>query len=1536
MRNLWNRFLAFAGASAIALGALGQIAEHGTKAVSPVARAARETALRVKDKSAGSVPNLLLRQMERNRRHGAPRGVLRQAATGNRPLISFATQSQRGAMRAPVAGAAGLGVELPPIYAHVEYWDGFDQDADQTFLTRIPGVSGEEPERLTTALNEFTYGGVIKDNVYYSTGVYQFMGEVFVMNKGVDMDTYEVVYNHASGSVSSIPVATTYCPADQKIYGIFYNETLTGLVFGTITYDEEGGHTTPISSITDNNWCALASTAGGDIYAITMEREGTQEDSRTVGSYLLKVDRATGATTTVGSTGHLPYYNSGATIDPESGKMYWSVSPADETGYLTEVNLATGQATKILDFWGNAQMVGLAVGKPLAEPKAPAAVTDLRLDFPNGALSGKVRFTAPTTHFDGTAATGQLRYVLTVNGEQKGSGTTTCGAETAVDVTLPTDATYLFELTVSNTTGNSPVAKTEAYIGIDQPKGPANVRLVYEDGMMKVSWDAVTEGMSGGYVDPAAIVYMVTRKSPTFNIIEYGTEALAASETVAEPASMQRYTYQVAANYGGSFSPAVPSNTVVLGPIVPPFADSFGSADAIDLYTVADANNDGITWEAEDGTLFAGYNSRLAMDDWLITPKVKVEAGKSYDVSMKAWAKGARYFERLEVKYGVSADPAALTETVIAPTDIKTTADAPATLTGTLRATADGYIYIGVHGISDADKLGLYIDDLSISEGVADAAPDVVTGLSANGDPNGALTVTLNFNAPSKSIDGNALTALEKIEITRDGDLVETISQPAPGSARSFTDRLEATGTYHYAVTAYNAAGRGKTAKIDAFCGLDIPGAPQNVALVENPSNPGEVTVSWDAVTVDHKGNPISSALLTYSVYAITDSYERIPMVEGIGDTEYTLQAVAPGDQDFVQFCVFAYTNEGESEGTMTPLLAVGTPYQGMWESFADGDVNHIFGTDGDDSAFWDIYPDQTILSAQDGDNGFAALSGNYIGESADLITGKISLAGMTNPSLTLWVYTVADDDTNILDIYVSEAGGEPILVKKNVSNEGATGWNRVTVPLDRYAGKVVQVILHGTLDAYGLLAVDNIKVGPLYDNDLMAQSLSVPERVNAGQDFTVDVTVVNEGLNSMTGGKVTLYADGEAVAEEECPSLLAGGMATVTFGRTMHPLAEEAVAFHATVSHADDLNPANNTTGVAEVYPVVSRLPEPTALEGKLSEEKGAALSWSAPDLSGGVNEMMTESFEGGEAFAHSYEGWTFVDADGHTVGGFTNQEIPGITPNVTTASFFVFDSGDDYPQFNSTYAAHSGDRFLAALFSYQDFTTNDWAISPRLSGEAQKIRFYARSYQEDYPEKIEMLYSLGGKELTEFTAVKSVAQVPEAWTLYEFEVPEGATYFAVRSCATASFMLMLDDFTFIPDESIMPELKGYNVYRNGERVTASPVSDRVYTDLTGPNAENAYRVTAVYDRGESRGSNEVRVATSGIDAAEATGPVVYGARGAVVVRGAEGLKITVAATDGKTVYSAVARDSEVTVPVGAGVYVVKAGAVVAKVNVK
>ncbi len=193
------------------------------------------------------------------------------------------------------------------------------------------------------------------------------------------MDTYQEVYNHSSSSANSIPGATTYCPGDGKIYGVFYNETLTGYVFGTIVYEKKGGHTTPVCNITGSNWCALASTADGQLYAETMDRDDA--GSTTVGSYLLKVDRATGAATTVGPTGNYPYYNGGATIDPDSGRMYWSVRPAENTEFMTEVDLATGHATKILDLWYNAQIDRSRRKEARDDGHDPSAASDMEFDF---------------------------------------------------------------------------------------------------------------------------------------------------------------------------------------------------------------------------------------------------------------------------------------------------------------------------------------------------------------------------------------------------------------------------------------------------------------------------------------------------------------------------------------------------------------------------------------------------------------------------------------------------------------------------------------------------------------------------------------------------------------------------------------------------------------------------------------------------------------------------------------------------------------------------------------------------------------------------------------------------------------------------------------------------------------------------------------------------------------------------------------------------------------------------------------------------
>lgn len=1471
-------------------------------------------------------PTRIITPKRRPAANGATNGLSRRAYYAPAPL--------RFAKKGPLFAAANL----PQLYGTVILADDWDNNAHPNAgLCKLPTKAGEDFTLVSDKVAEYQFGGVARNGVYYITTATEFFGQQFYLSKGVDMATGEEVYNKAGDSPIHVPVSQTYSATDDKIYAVCYNEDMTGLIFATMEYGDNGPETYRIADFSAN-LCALAADAQGQLYGITRVMIGQGESATCTASYLVKIDKTNGSTTVVGETGMFPQYISDATIDPESGRMFWAVAPADLSGYLAEVNLSTGEATRILDFKLNEEVVGLVKGIPAADDKAPAAVSNLTANFPNGQLSGSLDFKAPATLFDGTAATGSLSYTVTLDGEVKATGTTSFNATVSVPMTftMMQEGVHTFAAWVTNAIGDSPKSEITTFIGSDQPKAPANVRLTYENGKMNISWDAVTEGIAGGYVNPSEVSYMVQRKLPTFSMVEFDTEALTSSETITEPEGITQYCYQVVAKCNGQMSPAGMSNVVTLGSIIPPYNQNFNADTALEGFTILDENNDGKIWTLDDGHARMSYNANVAMDDWLITPPMRLEAGKSYEVSLRAWSQSLTFTERMEVKYGNEATPQGMTETLLAPTVLDCTLENPTTFTWTIRPTATGTYYIGIHGISDKDCYYLNIDDLQISEGVKGDAPDMPV-LKVTPDPNGTTVMTVNVTAPTKTLDGDPLSSLEKIEIYRDESLIKTLSPVTKGETYTFTDDPGEVGTYSYSTAAFNASGKGKPASTSVFCGIDLPATPTNLNLVET-ANPGEVTVSWDAVTTDQNGNTINPSNVTYSIFYF-EGQTPVAVKENISGTSHTFRAIEEGDQDFFQYAVYANTARGQGQGAMTPMIAAGTPYDGMAESFADASITYAFGLDGSDGAQFSLLDDTMVdgATSQDGDNGFIGCTATFAGGGCDLFTGKINLGEMTAPSLTFWAFTIAEDDTNYIEVFVREVGGEyTSLYRKELQEMGFPGWNKGTVSLDAYAGKVVQIMFRCKIVAYKLLLMDNIRVGSMFDNDLNLMSIQAPSKIKTGAAYMVDVTVVNDGRLDAEGHTVELYADGTLIETRRCEPLAAGSKEVFTFPRTMSDVAENDIEYHAVVTHSADQDLANNTSTTITVSPIISKLPAPEALTGKLTTEGGAELSWNEPNLAGDGILTVEEDFESGESFAKEFEGWTFLDLDEAAVGGFQNTEIPGIEPGETLASFFVFDANKEvYPQFNESYAAHSGTKYLAALFDYEDGTTNDWAISPRLSGKAQTISFYARSYSEEYPEKIEMLYSKGSLLTKDFVKVRDVASVPGSWTLYEFDIPQGADYFAIRSCGTASFMLLLDDFTYESDGGFGNlELKGYNVYRNGDKITKQPVTERTYTDLEGPNQENAYRVAAVYATGISRGSNEVRLITSGLDAVTA-GVEIATTRGMILVSGADGMRVTIYSLEGKTLFSADGKAS-MTIPVSAGVYLVKAGGTVAKVLVK
>lgn len=206
-------------------------------------------------------------------------------------------------------------------------------------------------------------------------------------------------------------------------------------------------------------------------------------------------------------------------------------------------------------------------------------------------------------------------------------------------------------------------------------------------------------------------------------------------------------------------------------------------------------------------------------------------------------------------------------------------------------------------------------------------------------------------------------------------------------------------------------------------------------------------------------------------------------------------------------------------------------------------------------------------------------------------------------------------------------------------------------------------------------------------------------------------------------------------------------------------------------------------------------------------------------------------------------------------------------------------------------------------------------------------------RSKRASSPENIEGLYSTGSLDPADFISISKHIDVPQGWTMYSFDLPAGAKRFAIRANSQATFLLQIDDVTYQP----MPfdlELKGYHVWRNGARVTTEPVDALTYLDKEGKMGDT-YRISPVYTIGEGVPGQMLTIERSGVDGVNADSIRVYGEAGAIIVAGAEGCDINVYTAEGALYRSVKGLFSNV-IPAAPGIYIVKAGASVAKVVVK
>ena len=1368
---------------------------------------------------------------------------------------------------------------------------------------------------------------------------------------------------------TSISADLAFDPETQALYGIFSNADYNGFTtIGKMKYwqTEADGH------VFDLYDCDPIGETPERMVAITFNRDGQMYTIGKSGK-LYSVDKYSGEAKEIGSTGCNIYtWFQSATCDYSTGKIYWAAFDSDNfCTQIMEVDPQTAICKMISNFGfddnsytGAAtydQITGLYLKQDLTLNTPPQSVSDLKVNL-TSMTSGTVSFTMPTKDVKDADITANMKYVVRINGVAVANGTAAPGEAVTANITANKSGNNVFSATAEiAATADSPAAVSEqskmtVWVGYDIPKDPADVKATVNNSDVTISWTAPTEGANGGFFDKENLTYTVKRvmngNEEEAVVLTDNCKETTFTDHIDNP-EKATYYYMVAANNGDMKSNFVKSQEFSAGiSVALPYKNSLNSSDKFDEMTVVNANNDDKTWYFDTYYNMTAYtcSSVNDADDWLIAPAFNAKKGSAYKFSFDAV--NSYPDELVAASIGNAPTAEAMTTQVVEPTTI-TYNPRRHTLSGTYRATEDGLRYFGIHAVSEKDRSTLYAANLNISE-IPSTAPDAATDLKVVPGENGATTADITFKAPTTTLGGEPLTDKMNIIIYRNGTSVTTLTGIEPGQEASYNDPEVPNGMCIYAVKAKNSnneEGLDATAKV--FVGPDAPGAVRNLRAYEDADKEGLIHVEWDAPE-GANGGYVNPEDITYFISAGM-STEDINLGNA---NHYEDQLTINGKQAYNGYTVYASTSAGT--GGKKTVVAIGGPAieAPMIESFKSTTMKSgpwiTTVTKGEIGEAWCYaMSESTITKPQDNDGGLQSFSAEKAGKAVRSESPKVDISKMQKPVLNFWAYMNGKGEK--MRVSVQKDYKEFVDALDITSDQYTKGWNRFSIDLTPYKdSKYVRIGFEGEAvkDLDFFLAYDNVAIVEDVDNDLMAMSAAAPEKVKANETAPVTFSFRNNSANKVNAAdyNIVLFKNGKEVVRTSGEDIDADMIKEVTLNDKTTVFDPEETEYYAAIDFASDKIADNNTSDKNIVKIEMPDYPAPTALKA-VSGKNGVDLGWMAPDMENRNLQTTTESFDTYEAFdIEGFGDWTTYDGDKQNTIQLTLDASFGPL-NYKNAgkpmAFQVFNVEKAGIPFAS-WDPHTGDQMLvsfACASSDGGFTkkqNDDWIISPELNGEAQNIKFFAKAGSASAtPEMMEVLYSTTDKSIESFQKIDETIEVYNAasWDEYNFELPEGAKYFAIRCVSDNKLALLIDDITYTAAGAKPEEiaLQGYNVYRNRVKMNEEPVSVEAYTDLTAQDNEKySYQVTAVYDKGESLPSNIAAVTyVSGINEIGTDNVIVKGENGSILVAGAEGKSVKVYTANGSLTAQFTARGTE-HVNVAAGLYLVNVAGTTHKVMVK
>ncbi len=965
------------------------------------------------------------------------------------------------------------------------------------------------------------------------------------------------------------------------------------------------------------------------------------------------------------------------------------------------------------------------------------------------------------------------------------------------------------------------------------------------------------------------------------------------------------------------------------------YEEQFNSEDDFNKWTIVNGNDNlQKTWifysSKSNGQARILKESDYAHDNWLISPTIALEKGKMYELSCYVYSGVFNKQESLRITIGKSAEVAAQT------TDIH---DFPNIVRGdethkTARFSVEesGDFNLGFYAYSPANQGRIELDSIIIKEISLGAVPGKVTNLTVTPASQGELSATISMTAPTIKADETELKEISSISIFRGESLIKTIENPEPGSEITYVDAEAKQGFNTYSAYCTNADGNSEKESQKAHIGLDVPTAVKELTAKRNKDL--SITLAWDAPTSSVNGGYYSADDVKYNVYLdgekLTTTTEKT--------YSYTLQEKP---QRIYEFSVEPEVTFGCGTDTISNKVISGEPLVPAYaESFANGGMDNTPWCQDTKTADFKWYAtDSSEFEEQpyDNDNGMLVAKADYAfnDEKSRIMTPIFDLSKMTNPELSFYLYQRRGED-------VDEFGASHDTLKVQISVDGAewqdindasyspyasnSGWTRCRIPLHRYEGSNISLSFLAELNTdwgtHHNIYIDSVAINEAgFTNDLAVRSFTTSsKRVNIGEKTTFTTVVYNHGANPVNNYDLVLYRDGAEAQRINGENILSTETKDYAFEyeATLQDAQRDSSIWKVAIKYADDEIESNNVSDSIWWTVRMNDVPVPEQLAATPSDES-IMLTWkectSEAPVEAELAEPVTDDFESYEPFIIDNIGdWTVIDLDGGKT--LNTPVIPTNYPHKgEPMAWQVFNTEEGgvvtEEHFDNIFLSHSGKQYLMCASNDDYYQKNDdWLVSPRLDGQEQTIKFYARTPNSaSGADWLKVYYSTTDKHPDSFKQLGDDDHIAvwDWWNsdAYAYQLPEGARYFAIRVVRCYLFC-MIDDVTYRPynGDEAGRTLIGYNVYRNGEKINADIITEATFTDTTlDKDKENTYNVTAVYEEGESDFSDAVKAScTTSINGvmndANAT---FYNINGTRISRPSHGINI-IKAQDGKT----------------------------------